>query len=59
MIVTNIFLILLIIHYALFITMKPKRSTVSCGLFGWFGKDVKDFSKDKLKILGILNDSRG
>lgn len=51
--------LLLVLHYALFLIMKPRKSTLSCGLFGWFGKDVKDFDRNKLNILGLYNDSRG
>lgn len=30
-----------------------------CGIFGWNGKHASSVSKDKLKLLGIYNDSRG
>lgn len=30
-----------------------------CGIFGFAGKDVKDFNKDKFNILGIMNETRG
>lgn len=55
----NILIIGIIIHYAIYLIFKPSRTTLSCGLFGWFGKDIKDFNKYKLDILGIFNDSRG
>ena len=30
-----------------------------CGIFGWVGKDPKDFNNEKFNILGIFNDERG
>jgi predicted glutamine amidotransferase len=30
-----------------------------CGIFGWLGKDPKDFNKDKFDKLGIYNVDRG
>ena len=30
-----------------------------CGIWGWNGKDVNDFSKDKFNMLGIANQVRG
>ncbi len=30
-----------------------------CGLHGWVGKDPKKFDRNKLNILGILNETRG
>jgi predicted glutamine amidotransferase len=55
----KIILILTLIHYIGFYLFKPSRNTLSCGLFGWAGKDVKKFNKDKFDKLGILNVERG
>lgn len=55
----KIILILTLIHYIGFYLFKPSRKYLSCGLFGWAGKDVKKFSKDKFDKLGILNVERG
>ena len=52
-------LILLLIHYIGLYIFKPKHNTLNCGLFGWSGKDVKKFNKDKFDKLGILNVERG
>lgn len=30
-----------------------------CGLFGWVGRDPRSFNKQKLDILGIMNETRG
>lgn len=55
----NIFLILLIIHVFGFLIFKPKNAVLSCGIFGWAGKDPKKFNKDKFDKLGIFNVDRG
>lgn len=55
----KIILILLLIHYIGLYLFKPKHNILSCGLFGWTGKDVKKFNKDKFDKLGILNVERG
>lgn len=52
-------LILLIIHCLAVIILKPKNKSLHCGLFGWLGEFTEDLSKDKVNILGIINDSRG
>jgi predicted glutamine amidotransferase len=52
-------LILLLLHYIGLYIFKPKHNTLNCGLFGWSGKDVKKFNKDKFDKLGILNVERG
>ena len=38
---------------------KSKYNQMSCGLFGAAAGDVNDINIDKLKILGIFNDTRG
>lgn len=38
---------------------KPKYSQMSCGLFGAAADDVSKININKLKILGIFNDTRG
>jgi len=38
---------------------KPKYTIFSCGLFGVATDDISKINIDKLKILGIYNDSRG
>lgn len=55
----NIFLIILLLHYTHVIIFKPKFNTLNCGIFGWAGKNVKDFNKDKVDKLGFLNVERG
>lgn len=55
----NIFLILLLIHYIGLLILKPKINTLSCGIFGWAGKDPKKFNKDKFDKLGMFNVERG
>lgn len=55
----KIILILLLIHYIGLYLFKPKHDILYCGLFGWAGKDVKKFNKDKFDKLGILNVERG
>lgn len=55
----KIILILLLLHYIGLYLFKPKYNTLCCGLFGWTGKDVKKFNKDKFDKLGILNVERG
>lgn len=55
----KITLILLLIHYIGLYLFKPKHDTLSCGIFGWAGKNVKTFNKDKFDKLGILNVERG
>ena len=55
----NIFLILLTIHTFGFLIFKPKNNVLSCGIFGWLGKDPKKFNKDKFDKLGIFNVDRG
>lgn len=52
-------LILILIHYIGLYYFKPKNNTLSCGLFGWSGKDTRKFNKDKFDKLGILNVDRG
>jgi predicted glutamine amidotransferase len=52
-------LILLLLHYVGLYIFKPKNNRLNCGLFGWSGKDVKKFNKDKFDKLGILNVERG
>jgi len=55
----NIILIVLLIHYSLYLLIKPKNLNLSCGIFGWFGKNPKKFNKDKFDKLGIFNVERG
>lgn len=55
----KIILILLLIHYIGLYLFKPKHNILSCGLFGWAGKNVEKFNKDKFDKLGILNVERG
>ena len=55
----NIFLIILLIHYVYVIIFKPKFNTLNCGIFGWAGKNVKNFNKDKVDKLGFFNVERG
>lgn len=55
----NIFLIILLLHYVGLILFKPKQNTLNCGIFGWFGSDIKNFNKDKFDKLGMYNESRG
>ena len=38
---------------------KPNYNQMSCGLFGVAAGNVNDINIDKLKILGIFNDTRG
>jgi len=56
---TNLIALILLIHYAYFLIMKPKAHTFGCGIFAWLGNDTKDFSPFKFDILGILNETRG
>jgi len=56
---TNLIALILLIHYAYFLIMKPKAHTFGCGVFAWLGNDTKDFSPFKFDILGILNETRG
>ena len=51
-------IILISILISLIISYFTKRSTLSCGLFGFSG-DMKEFNWDKFKILGLQNDKRG
>lgn len=55
----NLLLTLLLVHYAYILIFKPKSTTLNCGLFGWGGKDTKDFNRDKFDKLGIFNEARG
>jgi hypothetical protein len=55
----NIILITLLIHYSLYLLIKPKNLNLSCGIFGWFGRNPKKFNKDKFDKLGIFNVDRG
>ena len=53
-------IVLLIIHYiGYFITKNNKVGVLSCGLFGWAGKNIKDFNSSLFNTLGILNEVRG
>lgn len=58
----KIILLSLTLHYAGFFYSKKKglkSNILSCGIFGWIGKNPTKFSKDKLNILGIANQTRG
>lgn len=55
----NIILIILIIHTLGVVLLRPKISTLSCGIFAWAGRSTKQFNKYKFNTLGIYNDSRG
>lgn len=44
---------------AINLLFKPKYNQLGCGLFGVASDDVNSINIDKLKILGIFNDSRG
>ena len=55
----KIILILLIIHLLGVIIFKPEINVLSCGIFGWAGKNVKTFDKAKFDIQGLYNNSRG
>jgi len=57
--IVNIILGLLIIHTLSILIFKPKLDTLTCGIFGWAGKDPKKFNRNKLNILGIHNETRG
>ncbi len=52
-------IISIIIKLVLNFLFKTKYNTLSCGLFGASADDIKNISMDKLKILGIFNDTRG
>ena len=55
----NIILIALLIHYIFFFLKNSPTSILACGIFGWAGRDVRSFNKDRLNILGLSNQSRG
>lgn len=55
----NIVLVLLIIHMAGILFLKPKNDILYCGIFGWAGKSAKSFNKAKFDIQGLYNNSRG
>jgi len=48
---------ILLINYILKLPFTP--NILYCGIFAWNGKSVNSASIDKLKLLGIYNDSRG
>lgn len=52
-------LILLIIHYVLYFIFGKKSNRLHCGLFGFMSDTKGKLNVDKLKILGLYNDSRG
>lgn len=58
---TNILLILLLVHYILYFLFKDKRDTnvLGCGIFAWSGLKPGQFNKHKFDIVGIWNETRG
>lgn len=56
----NLVLSMLIVHFLYHILFKPKQTTLNCGLFGGsFNQPINELMMEKLKLLGLLNMSRG
>jgi len=55
----QIILIFALVQLGINLLFKPKYNQLSCGLFGVAAANVDDIDINKLKILGIFNDSRG
>lgn len=55
----NIILLLILFHYVGFFFQKKPASVLACGIFGWTGRNVEEFGKDKFNLLGMANQSRG
>ena len=55
----QIIIIFAIMQLGFNLLFKSKYNQMSCGLFGAAAGDVNDINIDKLKILGIFNDTRG
>lgn len=55
----KIIFFLIIIHYIGFMLNNKKTSVLSCGIFGWAGKNYKQFDKAKFDIQGLFNNARG
>ena len=52
-------IILALLQIGFNLLFKPKYNQLNCGLFGAAADDVSKININKLKILGIFNDSRG
>ena len=50
---------ILVIHYGGFLIFKPKTNALYCGIWGWAGRAVNSFNREKFNLLGILNETRG
>jgi len=57
--IISIILILLAIDTLGKIIFGVKENQLNCGIFAWAGKSTKKFNKQKLDILGIMNETRG
>ena len=47
------------LQYIGYLITNKKSDTLSCGIFGWAGKSIKQFDKAKFDIQGLYNNSRG
>lgn len=55
----HIILLFALMQLGINLLFKPKYNQLSCGLFGVAAENVEDIDINKVKILGIFNDSRG